>query len=181
MRAVELTGALADPQQVGRAVVPVVGEAVAPGERLLVAEDQRLVRRVEVDLVELVLGVEVDAAGGHEAQRAVDLAGERLVAAALGAGVDELEVPRVHARQVGEAALREGAAAGSAWTRTGGTRARGASGSGRRAAASNAKSFTMSPRNDGSSMPSRVSVGAERGLANWPAMRPIFTVGTPLP
>ena len=54
-------------------------------------------------------------------------------------------------------------------------------GSGRRAAASNAKSLTMSPRNDGSSMSSRVSVGAERGLANWPAMRPIFTVGTPLP
>ncbi len=30
-------------------------------------------------------------------------------------------------------------------------------------------------------MPSRVSVGEERGLANWPAIRPIFTVGTPLP
>ncbi len=39
----------------------------------------------------------------------------------------------------------------------------------------------MSPRNEGSSTPSRVSVGAERGLANCPAMRPIFTVGTPLP
>ena len=80
VRAVELAGALARPQEVRRAVVPVVGEAVAAGERLLVAEQQRLVRRVEVDLVELELGVEVDAARGHEAQRAVDLGGERVVA-----------------------------------------------------------------------------------------------------
>ena len=107
MRASELTGALTDPQEVGRAVVPVVGEAVAPGERLLVAEEQCLVRRVEVDLVELVLRVQVDAARGHEPQRAVDLGGEQVVAAALGAGVDVLEVPRVHVRQVGEAALGE--------------------------------------------------------------------------
>ena len=73
MRAVELVGAVPDPQQVRGAVVPVAGEAVAAGERLLVAEEQRFVRRVEVDFVELGLGVEVDAARGHEAQRAVDL------------------------------------------------------------------------------------------------------------
>ena len=34
---------------------------------------------------------------------------------------------------------------------------------------------------DGSSIPSMVSRSAERGLANWPAMRPIFTTGTPPP
>ena len=77
VRAAELTRALADPQQVRGAVVPLVGEAVAPGERLLVAEQQRLVRRVEVDLVELVLCVQVDAARGHEPERAVDLSGEQ--------------------------------------------------------------------------------------------------------
>ena len=27
-------------------------------------------------------------------------------------------------------------------------------------------------------MPSRVSLSSERGLANWPAMRPTFTTGT---
>src|ERR1700686_10053 len=53
-------------------------------------------------------------------------------------------------------------------------------GSGRRAMASNAKSFTMSPKYDGSSRPSRFSVGDERGLANCPAIRPTFTVGTPV-
>ena len=41
--AVELAGALADPEHVGRAVVPVAGERVLAGERLLVAEDERLV------------------------------------------------------------------------------------------------------------------------------------------
>ncbi len=37
----------------------------------------------------------------------------------------------------------------------------------------------MSPRNDGSSTSSTVSVGCERGLANCPAIRPTFTTGTP--
>jgi hypothetical protein len=37
--AVELAGALADPEHVGRAVVPVAGEGVLPGEGLLVAEE----------------------------------------------------------------------------------------------------------------------------------------------
>ena len=43
----------------------------------------------------------------------------------------------------------------------------------------NAMSLTMWPRKLGSSTPSTVSVGAERGLPNCPAMRPTFTVGTP--
>ena len=53
--AVELAGALAHPQHVGRAVVPVVGQRVAAGQRLLVVEDERLVAGPEVDLVEGVL------------------------------------------------------------------------------------------------------------------------------
>jgi hypothetical protein len=61
--AVELAGALADPQHVGRAVVPVAGERVLPGERLFVAEEERLVAGVEVDLVQIRVRLEVDAAG----------------------------------------------------------------------------------------------------------------------
>jgi hypothetical protein len=57
--AVELAGALADPEHVGRAVVPVAGERVLAGQRLLVAEDERLVAGVEVDLVELLGWVSV--------------------------------------------------------------------------------------------------------------------------
>ena len=63
--------------------------------------------RPDVHLVELRLGREVDPARGHEAQRALDLGGELLVAPALGRGGDELLVPLVDAHEVGEAALRE--------------------------------------------------------------------------
>ena len=109
VRAVELAGALADPEQVGGAVVPVAGQAVLAGQRLLVPEQQRLVRRVAVDLVELELLVEIDAAGLHEAQRALDLGGDGLVAPALGARGHEVLVPGVDAGEIGEPALGEGA------------------------------------------------------------------------
>ena len=48
-----------------------------------------------------------------------------------------------------------------------------------RAAAVAPSPLTMWPRNDGMSSPSIDSKSAERGLANWPAMRPTFTTGTP--
>ena len=63
--------------------------------------------RPDVDLVELRLAREVDPARGHERERALDLGGERLVAAALRRARDELLVPDVHLGEVGEAALRE--------------------------------------------------------------------------
>ena len=107
VRAVELTRAFADPQHVRRAVVPVAGEGVDAGERLLVAEYEGLVAGEEVDRVELFLGLGRDTARPHEAQRAVDARSELLVAAAFGARRNELAVPGVHAVQVGEAALGE--------------------------------------------------------------------------
>ena len=54
------------------------------------------------------------------------------------------------------------------------------SGSGIRADASNGEPLTMCPRNDGRSTSPWRSVGFVRGLANWPAMRPTFTTGTPI-
>ena len=96
MGPVELTGAVADPDHVGRAVVPIAGEGVHAGEALLVGQDQRLVAREEVDLVQALLGPEVDAARRHEAQGAVDLRGDALVALALAGRRDELLVPQVH-------------------------------------------------------------------------------------
>jgi len=58
--------------------------------------------------VEPVLGTEIDAARRHEAQRAVDLAGDRLVAPTLARAQHELLVPRVHLREVGEPSFGEG-------------------------------------------------------------------------
>ena len=50
-----------------------------------------------------------------------------------------------------------------------------------RAAAVNSGPLTMSPRYDGSVMSPCVSVSDDRGLANCPAMRPIFTTGSEAP
>ena len=107
MCAVHLSGALTDPEHVGRAVVPVAGQGVLTGERLLVVEEERLVAGVEVDLAEVGQGVAVDAACGHELHGPVDLVGQGLVALAGGAGRHELAVPLVDAREGGEAALGE--------------------------------------------------------------------------
>ena len=105
--AVRLARPVADPQHVRRAVVPLAGQRVAAGEALLVVEEQALVARPHVDLVQSPLRHEVDAARRHEPQRALDLGGDRLVAAPLRGCRDELLVPAVDARQVGEAPLRE--------------------------------------------------------------------------
>ena len=107
MGTIDVTRALADPQHVRRAVVPGVGERVLAGERLLVTEDERLVAGVDVDLAQVRVGLGVDVAGAHEPHRPVDLAGEALVPATLGARRHEVLVPRVHAGEVGEAALGE--------------------------------------------------------------------------
>ncbi len=55
------------------------------------------------------------------------------------------------------------------------------SGSGVRASSVGASSFTMWPRKLGRSASPTCSIGAERGLPNWPAMRPILTTGVIAP
>ncbi len=109
VRAVELPCPVADPEHVSRAVVPIARERVAPRQPFLVVEQEPFVARPDVDLVQLWRGGEVDPARGHEGERALDLRGELLVALALRRVGDEVLVPGVHLRQVGEAALGEGA------------------------------------------------------------------------
>ena len=75
----------------------------------LVVEHESLVARPDIDLVQLRRVREIDAAGPHEADRPLDLGGDDLVALSLRRARDELLVPHLHLRQVGEAALREGA------------------------------------------------------------------------
>ncbi len=107
VRPVELAGALADPEHVRRAVVPTAGQRVLAGERFLVAEQERLVAGVDVGLVEGRGVLRVDAAGAHEPQGAIDLAGEPVVALPFEAGGDELLRPGMHPGEVGEPALGE--------------------------------------------------------------------------
>ncbi|MNO59409.1 hypothetical protein D3C76_499970 [compost metagenome] len=105
--AVRLAGAVADPEHVRRAVVPVAGEAVAADEGFLVVQQQRLVGGEEADFTQLRRSVQ--AAGAHERQGFVDAVGELAVLLRQRRVGDEVEVPLVHLVQVGEAALGEGA------------------------------------------------------------------------
>ena len=53
MRAVRLAGAVADPEEMRRAAVPVAGGAIDARQRLLVGQQQRLVAGVELGLADL--------------------------------------------------------------------------------------------------------------------------------
>ncbi len=105
MGAVEVAGALADPDEVTAGVVQLTGAAVDAGQRTLVVEQQRLVGGEELGRAH---GVEVGTTGRHELHRLVDVLGEALVAA-VGRVGDEALVPVVDVAQVGEAAHGEGA------------------------------------------------------------------------
>ncbi len=109
MGAVELAGAVADPHHVGRAVEPVTGQRVHPGQALLVGEDQCLVARPEVDLVQPHFSAQVDAACRHEAKGPVDFRCHPLVAQPFGRRGHELLVPQMDLGEVGEATFGEGA------------------------------------------------------------------------
>lgn len=106
VRAVQLAGALADPHHVRGDVVEPAGAGVDPGQGRLVVQQERLVRGVELDGLELL---RVRAAGPHEVQRAVDLARELLVALAGRGRLHEVLVPGVHLAQVRVTAGGEGA------------------------------------------------------------------------
>ena len=106
MSLADLARPVADPQQMGRGVVPFAGGGIDPGHRLFVAQQQRLVRGVEVGLADLRHGFGSKPAGCHEAQRLVEPLGHLGVALGHAVG-DEIEVPAVDLVQVGIAALRE--------------------------------------------------------------------------
>ncbi len=104
---VQLSSALADPQHVRRAVVPLTGEGVLASQCLFVAENQRLVRGVHVNLVERTVAFGVDAACPHECECPLDFCRHLFVALTLGARSNELLVPCMHAIEVGKASLGE--------------------------------------------------------------------------
>ena len=109
MRAVELAGAVADPQHMRRAIVPIAGGAIDAGQRLLVLQDQRLVGGEEIGLADLRRGLGSQSAGFHEMQRLADAVGQIAIALALRAARHETERPAMHLMQIRIAALGEGA------------------------------------------------------------------------
>ena len=102
-------GAVADPQEVGRGVVPVAGQRILARHRLLVGEQQRLVARVEMRALKLRHRLRVDPARRHEVERVADPVGQRLVAFRPRAATHEVERPAMDLLEVGITALREGA------------------------------------------------------------------------
>ena len=107
MRALGLARAVADPQEMRRAAVPVAGGGIDAGERLLVRQQQRLVADVEVGLAHVARGRAGHAAGGHERQRLVDALRQILVAFRQRRALGEIQVPAMHLMQVGIAARGE--------------------------------------------------------------------------
>ena len=109
MRMIEPARAVARPQEMARGRVPVAGRGIDARQRLLVAEQQRLMARVEARRAKLrrVVGRKPD--GAHEAQGLADVVGELLIAMAGRTVRHEAEHPLMHVLQIGVAALREGA------------------------------------------------------------------------
>ena len=179
--AVELACPVAHPEHVRRAVVPVAGQRVAPGQRLLVVEQQRLVARQEVDLVEGVLRGEVDAAGAMK-RRARSIASAMSSkrrpswSVATNSWFQACTWPSSAKPPLVKARTRLSVAADCGRRRPSG-RGRGpaAAGLGQRRRARCGPGTRRSPRRR-----TARSV-TTRGLANWPAIRPTLTTGTPAP
>ncbi len=105
MRAIQLTGAITDPQHVCRAIVIVVGQAVAPHKGFFVIEQQRFVGGEETGFAQLRRAVH--AAGAHERQGFIDAPGQLAVLVGKRRVGDEVQVPLVHLMQIGKPALCE--------------------------------------------------------------------------
>jgi hypothetical protein len=104
--AVEVARPFSHPQKVRRAVVELAREAVPARQSLLVSQDQRFVRCIEVDLVKGGIRAQVDPTCRHEPQGPIDLSRNRLVPLPLLAPGDEFLVPDVDLGEIGEATLR---------------------------------------------------------------------------
>ena len=90
-------------------VVPAAGQAVLPGQGLLVRQQQRLVAGVEAGLAELRRGFGTDPARFHEGERFADAVGKRLILRGPGRPAHEVQHPGMNLVQVGITALGKGA------------------------------------------------------------------------
>ncbi|VVN58817.1 hypothetical protein PS685_02935 [Pseudomonas fluorescens] len=107
MGAVQLACAVADPEHVCRAIVVIVGQAVAAYEGFFVIQQQRFVGSKEAGFAQLRRAVH--AAGTHKGEGFIDTVGQLAVFLCQGRVGDEVQVPLVHLVQVGKAALGKGA------------------------------------------------------------------------
>ena len=109
MRTVRLSGPVADPDHMARGGVMIAAGRIDARHRLLVAEQKRFVRGVELRLPKLgvMFGVEADRL--HEAERLRQAIRDLAVARRLRTVLDEAQHPAVGVFEIGVSAAREGA------------------------------------------------------------------------
>src|SRR5713101_3114430 len=105
MRVVELTRAIADPQHVTGRAVPIAGGRILARHRLLEAEQESLVARIEVGRTQLGMALEIETAGLHECKRLRDAVGDLAIAIELLGILDKAEHPLMDAAKAGIAAV----------------------------------------------------------------------------
>src|SRR5690606_11928592 len=101
--AIEITGALTDPQHMTRRSVRIPGAGIDSHKRTFVIEQQGLVTHVKLCLVECSA---LDTARIHEAKGTIDLRGQRFIPL-VGSVRNEPLIPGMHLPEICEAALRE--------------------------------------------------------------------------
>src|SRR3546814_17946392 len=99
-----LACAVADPEHVPGGRVPVARGRIHARQRLLEAEQQRLVAGEELGRAQFGMRFRVDAAGAHAVERFRDPARDLAVAAGLRALLDEAKHPLVRVFEIGVAA-----------------------------------------------------------------------------
>ena len=104
--AIKLASALTYPDEMSGDVIGLLGALVDTRHGVFVLKDQRFVRGVEIDGVELV---GINTTGFHEGESAIDLGAHSLVALADRARAYEVGVPGVHLSQIGVTTGHEGA------------------------------------------------------------------------
>ena len=134
--------------------------------------------REEIGRAQLRRGVGIDAAGAHEAQGLGDAVGEGLILFIRRGVGEEAQGPAMDMFQIGIAAASEGTQQIERRRRLpiGHDLALGIGHAGGFGEGDVVDDVAAIGRQLAASM---VSVAAERGLANWPAMRPTFTTGWP--
>ena len=107
MRRTFEAGAIANPQHVRRGVIPLAGERILTGQRLLIRQQQRLMAGVETGSLDLRDSLWRDAAGFHEGQRLTDAVGHIFELLCPGRTAHEIVGPCMHLMQVCVTALAE--------------------------------------------------------------------------
>ena len=109
MGMVALSRAVADPDHMAGGRIIIAGGRIDPRQRLLVAEQQCLMRGVEIGLAQFRMRFGIEADGAHEGERFGDPVGEFLVTLDLRRILDEAEHPAVRIFEIGIAAGGKGA------------------------------------------------------------------------